>query len=818
MWYLLYNVFLILASPVILLVLLAKKRCRRGLPQRLGLSRLSGLSGLSRAFGSPRPNRPAQRDRPDQPDRPVIWLHAVSLGEVTAAVPLVRALARRYPEHRLVVSTVTETGREAVEQRLAGIAEHCYAPLDFPWVVSAFVNRLNPRLYLFVETELWPNLLRTLRQRGVPTVLVNGRVSSRSFERQRRGVVRPLYRRMLESVSLCLMQSDRDAERIIALGADPARVHRTGNIKFDQPVPEVPANGSLCRDVLRLAEGEELFVAGSTHPGEEEQLIACYQTLLQRFPALVLLVAPRHIERAPQVETMIRGKGLEVVRRSRLGADPPIPANATGPRVILLDTRGELATVYRFAALAFVGGTLIPVGGHNLLEPAVWGKPVWFGPHTDHCQEVADLLIQAGGGRQVRDGEQLAAELAAHLDDRPSLARMGEAAQRAVLANRGALDRSLELIASVLDREKERARFEVRSSTDLEPRTSNCLLQALALPYGAVSAIRASLYREGWLPTRKLPCRVISVGNLTVGGTGKTPVVIFLTEWLLAQGRRVGVLSRGYRRRSRSSQVLVSDGRSLLAGPAEAGDEPYLIAKRCPTAIVAVGADRYALGRWVLEQHPIDCFVLDDGFQHLALHRDVNLLLIDATDAEGLRAVFPAGRLREPLTAAARATVLLLTRSDEGAGAEEVLQRINRAGGPAEQPIRVSFKPDKLVNVATGKMEEPARFAGTSAVAFSGIARPVSFHSLLERLGLKLAETAVFPDHHEYRPADLEDLRRRARQSGAEMLITTEKDAGKVAPLLRPDDRCWAVRLRTEIVEGQERLECLLLGVRGSGV
>ncbi|MEW6247810.1 MAG: tetraacyldisaccharide 4'-kinase [Nitrospirota bacterium] len=353
------------------------------------------------------------------------------------------------------------------------------------------------------------------------------------------------------------------------------------------------------------------------------------------------------------------------------------------------------------------------------------------------------------------------------------------------------------------------------TTSNLELRTSNFLLQTLALPYGAVSAIRASLYRYGWLPTRKLPCRVISVGNLTVGGTGKTPVVIFLVEWLLAQGQRVGVLSRGYRRRSRSSQVLVSDGRHLLAGPAEAGDEPYLIAKRCPTAIVAVGADRYALGRWVLEQCPIDCFVLDDGFQHLTLHRDVNLLLIDATDAEGLRAVFPAGRLREPLTAAARATALLLTRADEGAGAEEALQRISRAGGPAEKPIRVSFKPDKLVNVATGKLEEPGRFAGTSAVAFSGIAHPASFHALLERLGLKLAETVVFPDHHAYSRTDLEDLRRRARQSGVEMLITTEKDAGKVAPLLRRDDHCWAVRLRTEIVDGQERLERLLLGGTG---
>jgi 3-deoxy-D-manno-octulosonic-acid transferase len=458
MWYLLYNVLLSLASPVILLMLLGKKRCRRGLLERLGLSGLSRLSG----WGQNTPNKP------DEPHKPVIWLHAVSLGEVTAAVPLVRALARRYPAHRFVVSTVTETGREAVEHRLAGTAEHCYAPLDFPWAVSAFVNRLDPRLYLFVETELWPNLLRTLRRRGVPTVLVNGRVSSRSFARQRMGFVRPLYRQVLESVTLCLMQSDRDAERIVALGADPARVRRTGNIKFDQPLPEVATTGPLSREVLRLAQEEDLFVAGSTHPGEEEQLIACYQTLVRRFPSLVLLLAPRHIERASQVEAMIRAKGLAVVKRSRLSADPTSASatTMTGPRVILLDTRGELASLYRWATLTFVGGTLVPVGGHNLLEPAVWGRPVWFGPYTDHCQEVADLLVQAGGGRQVRDGEQLAAELAARLDDRTGLARMGEAAQRAVLVNRGALDRSLELIASVLDEEKEHSKVEVPSSAE----------------------------------------------------------------------------------------------------------------------------------------------------------------------------------------------------------------------------------------------------------------------------------------------------------------------------------------------------------------
>ena len=218
MWRLFYNIVLLIVSPVIVAVLLAKRRCRRGLLQRLGLG--NSLSGLSGPSGPS--HTPDQLEKPDESDRPVIWIHAVSLGEVVAVTPLVNELHRRHPVYRLVVSTVTETGREAVEQRLAGVAAHCYAPLDFPWVVSRFIERLQPRLYLFVETELWPNLLWHLSRRGVPAVLVNGRLSTRSFARQQWAPVRSFYRTMLQTLSLCLMQSDRDVERVVALGAEPS--------------------------------------------------------------------------------------------------------------------------------------------------------------------------------------------------------------------------------------------------------------------------------------------------------------------------------------------------------------------------------------------------------------------------------------------------------------------------------------------------------------------------------------------------------------------------------------------------------------------
>jgi len=451
MWYLLYNSLLLLVSPIILFVLLAKQRCRRGLPQRLGLRAEPPASGPDGRAGC-------------------IWIHAVSLGEVVAVAPLVRELRRRYPETRLVVSTVTETGREAVEQRLEGVAEHRYAPLDFPWVVNQAIDRLKPSLYIFVETELWPNILRSLQRRNVPSILVNGRLSTRSFERQRLPVIRDFYRTMLNMISCCLMQSERDAQRMIELGAEPSRVRCTGNIKFDQPIPKAGAGGTaVSKAALGLTDRELLLVAGSTHPGEEEAIVNAYRILSPEFPELRLVLAPRHIERAAQVEQMILVKGLTVSRRST-GEQAPMAGE--GARVLVLDTRGELALLYRDAVVAFVGGTLAPVGGHNLLEPAVWGKPVLFGPHTDHCAEVAALLVKAQGGSVVRDEQALVQDLRALLRDPAALQRMGQAAQRVVADNQGALQRSAEVIATFLPAREASNNARVEQGRELSSRQS----------------------------------------------------------------------------------------------------------------------------------------------------------------------------------------------------------------------------------------------------------------------------------------------------------------------------------------------------------
>ncbi len=421
MWNLLYNGLLILTAPVILVILLAKPRCRRGLSQRFG-------------FTGP-------RLAPDA--RPLVWLHAVSLGEVVAITPLVKELHRRHPTHRFVVSTATDTGRDAVEQRLAGIAEHLYAPIDFPWAVSRTVARLRPALYVFIETELWPNLLRHLSTLDVPTIMINGRLSSASFARLQWRPVKSFYRSVLRSMRLCLMQSDRDAERIISLGADPGSVRRTGNIKFDQPLP-TEAERTVTRATFGIEEDAPLLIGGSTHPVEEEQLVEAYVSVLSRHPSARLLLAPRHIERAEAVEAMVRGRGLSVSRRSAAAHGSAF--DGVKRQVIILDSRGELALIYQEATVAFVGGTLVPIGGHNLLEPASWAKPVLFGPYTDHCVEIADLLTQAGGGRRVTSVGELTEGFLHLIEQRDERIRMGQAAQSVVRQNQGALQATVEAI------------------------------------------------------------------------------------------------------------------------------------------------------------------------------------------------------------------------------------------------------------------------------------------------------------------------------------------------------------------------------------
>ncbi len=394
-------------------------------------------TGMGERFGHYAPLKRAAGQR-------LLWIHAVSVGEVLSAGVLLGRLRDRYPDCLLILSTGTPTGRATaeaqwiVQKRL--VDRVVYFPFDFPWVVRRAIRAFSPSLFLFLETELWPNFLRALAERDVPALLVNGRISPASFSRYK--MIRPLLRPLFDDIRFLSMQTVEDAERIIALGAPPSRVVCTGNMKYDQAAAAPSKTPDELRNELGLRMGSPfLFIAGSLHPGEEGPVIAAYARLSAEFPTLVLLIAPRHLTRLDEVEREIRAHGLRPVRKTKI-----VSVHRPG-EVIVLDTFGELASLYGVADLIFVGGSLVPIGGHNVLEAAAFRKVVLFGPHMENFREIAGRLLIVGGAIEIANADEMAAQMRALLHDPDRRRARGEAAWRVVMENRGAVERNLEQIA-----------------------------------------------------------------------------------------------------------------------------------------------------------------------------------------------------------------------------------------------------------------------------------------------------------------------------------------------------------------------------------
>ena len=371
-----------------------------------------------------------------------LWLHAVSVGEAVVGGILVSRLRARRSGLPLLVSTVTATGREVARERIPQAEGHIYFPLDFSGPVARALTAVNPRLVLLTEGEIWPNFLEACYLRGVPVLLVNGRVSHRSFRRCQ--LVKPLTRRVLTRIALFCMQGEGDASRILALGADPERVVVTGNIKYDDEETNDQFPARLA-PVARLVDGRPVWVAGSTHRGEEGPILQAFREIRTGVPGSILVLAPRHPERIPEVEVLLREADLPFVPRSALTGDA-----AELPSVLLVDTMGELSHLYALATVAFVGGSLVPAGGHNILEPARYRRPILFGPHMDNFAEVAEAFLGEGTPHRVRDAPELAARVLELFRDPAAAHRMGEAAYRVLTRNRGAAERTVTLIERYL--------------------------------------------------------------------------------------------------------------------------------------------------------------------------------------------------------------------------------------------------------------------------------------------------------------------------------------------------------------------------------
>ena len=373
-----------------------------------------------------------------------VWLHAVSVGEVQACAPLVSALQRRHPQLPLTVTTFTPTGAARARALFGGVAQVRYVPYDLPGAVRRFFTRVQPRLAVVFETELWPNLYRECGRRRVPLVLASARLSARSVSRYR--LLGRLFRDTVSQTAAVGAQGAADAERFQALGADPASTHVTGNLKFDFELPpDIAARGARLRELY--ARTRPLWVAGSTHgEGEEQALLEAHRRVRQRQPQALLVLAPRHPLRFAEVAQQLAQAGVRYLRRSQ----PADAAAAAACEVLLLDSLGELLDWYAAADVAFVGGSLVPIGGHNLLEPAALGVPILTGPHNFNSEEIARLLIARDAAEMVHDAAELSARLTALLADPEARARMGAQGRASVEANRGALAKLLALIEPLL--------------------------------------------------------------------------------------------------------------------------------------------------------------------------------------------------------------------------------------------------------------------------------------------------------------------------------------------------------------------------------
>lgn len=366
-----------------------------------------------------------------------IWIHAVSFGEVQAAIPLTRAIRKRFPDHHMLLTTVTPSGAARVKALFGDTVTHCYIPFEMPIAVDRFFESVNPELALIMETEIWPNLYQGCGARDIPLILVSARISPRSVGSYHKFL--PLFRDTLSHGIIIAAQSRADAERFRSLGASPVRTWVTGNIKFDIELPaDLVQNG---KELRRQTFGDRpVWIAASTHDQEEQQVLSAHRQLLQTYPDLLLVLVPRHPERFAVVADLIGNQRFELVRRTQARACEG------STNVFLGDTMGELPLFYAASDIAFVGGSLVPIGGHNLLEPASLGLPVISGPHVYNAQDIADMFVELGACHIVSNAVELTAAVDELLADQSKTTALGRKGQEIVQRNRGALNKLLDLL------------------------------------------------------------------------------------------------------------------------------------------------------------------------------------------------------------------------------------------------------------------------------------------------------------------------------------------------------------------------------------
>ena len=786
-----YRALTILSFPLLLLYLALRvvrdRRYAHGLRERLGI--------LPQSFRRTVPG--------------AVWLHAVSVGEVLTAVPLLKRMKASMPWAPVYVSVTTLAGRAMADEKLTGLSAGVFfTPADMSFAVRSVLRTLRPALVVVMETEIWPNLYAQAKRAGASLIIVNGRISDMAMPAYQRW--RWFFRAPLSRPDAILAQDDLAAARYIELGAK--RVESAGNLKYDFEAEAAPVT-PLVRELVDRLYPSPVLIAASTMPperdgdlDEDELVIYTFLKLRGRFPRMLLLWAPRKPDRFDAAAERLRAAGIPFLRRSLLKSG----ASLQLPGVLLVDTIGELAGLFRLGNVVFMGGTFPHRGGHNPLEPAAFGVTVVAGPHMENFAEIAAEFDAQKAWVRVEDPRELGGILVNLLDDRERQKKIGERGRVLAEGRRGATARAVAVLGKA---------YEEALPVPLHPLWKRLTLGPLTWVWRTGVRIDRSVKSHG----RRRVCCLVSVGNLSVGGTGKTPFVIWLCARLKQRGHTPGVLLRGYGRRggqdvltltpatecrSESELRLATEPQSpgsgdlsvRTSGPlrdtqvsVELAGEEALLHFRAGHAPVGVGADRARTLVALQTRCAIDCAVLDDGFQHWKLRRDCDIVLIDALDplSGGL---LPLGRLREDFSALRRADVIVLTRTVPGRSYSGLVRAIRRWN-----PMVPIFFSRMVAGLAT---------LPDGAGAFCGLGNPEGFRSTLSQIRVEcLAEVEpgplaparlfepaffkTFPDHHRYTESEIEALLRQAPT-----LVTTEKDWLNLPWRFQSDGRIVAVPIR----------------------
>lgn len=782
-----------------------------------------------------------------------IWIHGASVGEIVATSPLVKQIRQEMPDRPILVSAFTVGGYNMAKQIIPEADAIIFFPLDLPFVAESMVKRIHPGIFMPVETELWPNFLRAIRERHIPVMMVNGRISEKSVKTYR--YLYGIWDDMLSTVSRFCMQSSIDADYIYSLGADKNKIFVTGNTKFDQTYAEVtPEDYARYKEELGLNDSYPIIMAGSTHPGEEKALFDAFKKVREKYADARLVIAPRKTNRADEISKLASSYGYETGYRSKMLENPSLRKKYP---VVLLDTIGELGRIYAVGDVVFVGGSLCKTGGHNVLEPAAHAKPIIVGPNMQNFKDSYSLLSKVGACKMVNNVAELANEMIDIIGNDERREKMGAASLQVIKENRGADIRSIHYLKELLDltsvpsREYASYPINTRGINDEGGgglRHSDAIIQYIyQIAYGPETPfygwlilgflrgcsylyeygvrLKLALYNIGLKKKEKLDCCVISIGNITVGGTGKTPTAQKMADLIKRMGYRVVILNRGYRSHWDKEIGVVSDGNKIFMTAYEAGDEAYLMAKTLPGIPVVIGKNRAITGKYAVEKLNAEVIIMDDGYQHWHLERDLDVVLVDTLNMFGNGCVLPRGMLREPLENLDRGDLFLLTKTDQSSVLSRMQLRKTIERYNAKAPVVESVHhPKNFVEIAdwykgiTQNHMDLSELEGKDVMVFSAIGNPSSFEQTLSSIGLNIKEAVRYPDHHDYGMLEMQYISERASSQNAVAMITTSKDAVKIPTEFIYSAReipLYILNMDIQVTDGFEAFkECVLNAIK----